>query len=69
MTDTHEHLTDVELCKRLRISGQTSWRWRVNGGGPPYVRAGKRRVLYRLADVEAWEREHIHAHRAAESAA
>jgi hypothetical protein len=33
-------------------------KWRLTGEGPPYIKLG-RRVLYDLADVEAW----IAAHR------
>jgi len=32
-----------------------NWRWLKIG--PPYIKAGARRVLYPLAGVEAWERE------------
>jgi len=26
----------------------------MSGGGPPFIRLGKRRIIYRRADVEAW---------------
>jgi hypothetical protein len=31
--------------------------WRVAGTGPKFWKPSARKVLYRLADVEAWERE------------
>lgn len=44
-----------ELAERLHVSLRTLERWRVEGGGPPYTRAG-RIVLYDWADVTAWLR-------------
>lgn len=48
------HLTEHELAERLRLSVRTLQRWRWQGKGPAYLKLG-RRVVYRLADVEAWE--------------
>jgi hypothetical protein len=64
-----EFLTDGQLCDRLHITPRTTLRWRRDGGGPPFVRAGERRVLYRLEDVVSWERAHTFTHRAAEATA
>jgi excisionase family DNA binding protein len=50
------HLTPRELAERLRCSIRTIERWRRCGKGPAYLKAGGR-VLYRLVDVETWERE------------
>jgi predicted site-specific integrase-resolvase len=53
MEDTY--LTENDFCERYRIAPRTAQRWRKDGRfGPPYIRAGGRRVLYRLADCEAW---------------
>ncbi|CAL8981591.1 hypothetical protein RHODGE_RHODGE_02915 [Rhodoplanes serenus] len=41
------------LAELLAISTRTLERWRVEGSGPAYLKAG-RRVLYRSADVEQW---------------
>lgn len=60
-------ITDKQFCDREHIVPRTSARWRRDGDGPPFVRAGKRHVLYRVADVEAWECQHTFAHRAAEA--
>jgi excisionase family DNA binding protein len=49
-----EYLTDEQLAAMLDVTTRTTLRWRRDGGGPPYVRAGLRRVLYRRADVDAW---------------
>lgn len=62
------YLTEREFSERYRIPPRTAQRWRATGDGPPFVRLGPRRVLYRLADVEAWAAARTFAHRAAELA-
>jgi hypothetical protein len=42
------------LADMLGVTTRTTLRWRRDGGGPRYVRAGLRGVLYRRADVLAW---------------
>jgi hypothetical protein len=49
-----QHLNQVELARRWRISPRTLERWRWSGHGPPYMKIGGR-VVYRLADIEAFE--------------
>lgn len=66
-TAVHEFLTDTQLCALLHVDARTTLRWRADGGGPPFVRVGPRRVLYRRADVEAWLAARTFRHRAAES--
>jgi excisionase family DNA binding protein len=46
-------LPPAQLSALLNISIRTLERWRVEGVGPTYVKAG-RRVLYRREDVERW---------------
>ena len=62
------HLSSQALAERLNVSQRSLERWRITGEGPAFLRAGGRRVLYRLADVERWEAERVHASRAAEMA-
>jgi hypothetical protein len=50
------HLTQYELAKRWRMSQRTLERWRWQGVGPAYLKLGMR-VVYSLADVEAFERD------------
>lgn len=64
-----EFLTDAQLCGLLHVDGRTTLRWRNAGGGPPFVRVGDRRVLYRRRDVETWIARRTFAHRAAEAVA
>lgn len=68
MSDS-EYLDEVQLCALLRVRPRTAQRWRAEGTGPAFVRAGARRVLYRKADVDAWAAGRTYAHRAAELAA
>lgn len=49
------HLNQVELARRWALSHRTLERWRWEGNGPRYLKVGGR-VLYRLEDVEAFER-------------
>jgi hypothetical protein len=53
-TEYFDYLDKNGLCKRYLIPPRTAQRWRKEGGGPAFIRCGKRRVLYRIADVEAW---------------
>ncbi len=44
------YLRERELAERWKVSGRMLGRWRQNGDGPPFIRVGRRRILYRLAD-------------------
>ncbi len=46
-------LTENEAARRLRLSPRTLQGFRVRGGGPSFVKLG-RRVLYRAADLDAY---------------
>jgi len=54
------------LALFLSIPRRTLQRWRVSGDGPPFVRAGMRRILYRREAVEAWAASREYRHRASE---
>jgi predicted DNA-binding transcriptional regulator AlpA len=62
------YLRERELAERWKVSGRMLGRWRQTGDGPPFIRVGRRRILYRLADCEAWLAGRTHASRAAELA-
>lgn len=49
------HLTQRELAKRWNKSEGTIERYRIDGTGPRFLKIGGR-CLYRLEDVEAYER-------------
>ena len=59
-------LDEKSLALLLCIPRRTLQRWRVTGDGPPFVRAGLRRIVYRLEAVEAWAASREYRHRAAE---
>ena len=50
------HMTQVELARRWRLSVRTLEKWRSDKVGVKFVKLGGR-VIYRLADVEAYEAE------------
>lgn len=52
------HLNQIDLADRWNISHRTLERWRWTGEGPRFVKLGGR-VVYRLADVEAFERKQV----------
>lgn len=49
------HFNQADLAARLNISPRTLERWRWTGEGPAFLKIGGR-VVYRLEDVEAFER-------------
>ena len=51
-----QFLNQVHLARRWKISPRTLERWRWTGEGPAYLKIGGR-VVYRLEDVETFERE------------
>ena len=53
-----KHLNQTELAGRWNISPRTLERWRWSGDGPTYIKIGGR-VVYRLEDVEAFERDQL----------
>jgi hypothetical protein len=66
------HLSQAELAAYWRISPRTLERWRCTGNGPRFLKLGSR-VVYRIADVEAFEatrlyrRTHLRANRKVEN--
>lgn len=55
-----KHLNQIDLADRWNISHRTLERWRWTGEGPRFVKLGGR-VVYRLEDVEAFERAQMRA--------
>lgn len=47
------YLSTETAAQLLGLSPRTLEKWRGTGGGPIFVKLG-RRVAYRLADVERW---------------
>jgi hypothetical protein len=55
-----QHINQVELSRRWRLSPRTLERWRYQGTGPQFLKVGGR-VVYRLADIETFEAEQVRA--------
>jgi hypothetical protein len=53
-----QHLSQSELAARWSIQESTLERWRSAGIGPIYLKLPGR-VLYRISDVEAYERDSL----------
>jgi hypothetical protein len=51
-------LNQTELARRWQVSPRTLERWRWLSQGPRYLKLGGR-VLYRVSDIEAYERSVI----------
>jgi predicted DNA-binding transcriptional regulator AlpA len=51
-------LTTPEAAADLRVSKSYLDKRRVYGGGPKFLRFGKRKVLYRKRDLDAWAAQH-----------
>jgi excisionase family DNA binding protein len=47
------YLTQAEAADVLHVSERTLERWRLEGRGQTYTKAGHR-VLYRASDIEEW---------------
>lgn len=51
---TSPYLTTPEAAAYLRVSKSYLDKGRVYGNGPRFVRLGERKVVYRIADLDAW---------------
>lgn len=54
----NSHLTQSDLSERWHLSPRTLERWRWEGFGPAHLKIGGR-VLYRIEDVQAYERKSL----------
>jgi hypothetical protein len=61
-----EYVTERGLKTKYLIAPRTAQRWRVTGGGPAWIRLGRRKVIYRIRDVEEWLSSRTYRHRAEE---
>lgn len=52
-------LSEKEAARILGFSHRTLQAWRVQGGGPQFVRVSSRCVRYRREDLEAWITERL----------
>jgi len=55
-----KHLNPHQLAQRWNLTYRTLERWRTQGIGPKFLKIGWR-IMYRLADVEAYETAHLYS--------
>lgn len=48
-----KYLTPKQAANELQLSDLTLRKWRWEGKGPQFIKAG-RKVIYRLQDIEEW---------------
>lgn len=48
-----KYLTPGEAAGLIGVAAQTLARWRCEGGGPGFMRAG-RKIMYATDDITAW---------------
>jgi predicted site-specific integrase-resolvase len=53
-----QHLNQIELARRWKISPRTLERWRWLGQPPRFLKIGGR-VAYRIEDIEAFETKQL----------
>lgn len=58
---TSPYLTVEQAADYLRVSKNYLDKLRVSGNGPDFVRLGRRKVLYRKADLDRWVEKRIYA--------
>src|ERR1700733_6139017 len=54
LSDFKIYLDEDAVAALLSVSIRTIQRWRGTGEGPPFVRAGARRVIYSRTAIEQW---------------
>ena len=59
------HLSRKQLAEREGVAVRTVERWWIDGTGPRGLRVGLRRIVYPLAEVEAWEGQRLYVSRQA----
>lgn len=53
-TNFSDYLTVEQLAEQLGVTTRTVRRWQTLRVGPPRLKCGPRRVLYKVEDVKAW---------------
>jgi hypothetical protein len=55
------HLTSKELAKRWSVTSYTIRFWRITGKGPEFLKLNGR-VVYKIEEVELFEKKKLRAH-------
>ena len=56
-TQSNQYLSDRQLAERYGVHRVTPWKWVERGAFPRPVKLTPGCTRWRLADVEAWEKE------------
>jgi hypothetical protein len=59
MDINEEFLTTCEAAKITTLAISTLEGMRIRGGGPPFVKMGRRRVVYRRSDLLAFAAKNL----------
>lgn len=54
MTETRRRLRTALAAEYCGLSPRTFEKYRVIGGGPPFIRLGRRAIAYDTADLDSW---------------
>jgi len=57
---TQEFLSTVEAGDLVRLSPHTLAKFRLYGGGPRFMKIG-RKIVYRRSDIDAWLADRAHS--------
>ena len=55
-------LSPEQLADMWGITTSQLYKMRLNGSGPPFIKISRKCIVYRLADVEAWENSRKKTH-------
>ena len=50
-----------EAARILRVHPNTLCKWRISGGGPPFIKVGTR-IRYSISEISRWMRDHTYSH-------
>jgi len=53
------YLADTQVASRYQVARTTPWRWAQKGKFPKPIKLSPGCTRWRMADIEAWEAEHI----------
>ena len=53
-TGEHHRLRTGQAAEYLGCSPRTLEKWRIEGGGPPYIELSSRLIVYDTNDLDRW---------------
>lgn len=55
-----KYLRPTAAAEFVQLSSSTLAKMRMRGDGPPFIKSGTKRVLYKLVDLEEWLEARTH---------